>query len=493
MAIFNDPGVYVVQTMKPAPLTPVMPARPSAFIGPMYQVVDQEAESDTNTAIFLEEGGDAEAIVMPYPSLISAESEVDLSSVKVKLFRKDGRIADITALCEINVSDVTLDLTRVDVMDELHILNDDWGGKSDEGDFIGINGAKIHIEYRALRSDLVGRVLAAQGADGVLATIGKASHQNPLGLAGGIAARLTSEGMYFVPTSDDVDGDIDMALALLEPLNVYSPVALSANPLTQQAVIAHCVRMSEPEERQFRFAWTYRPFKTKEQLIEDGVIDSTASLAEVKLAQVADMVAYAQSIYERRAAVIPHDFEMEIDGETYWVPGYYLAVAYSALKSQLPPQQGLTNYPLGGIVKKLHYSNDYFKPSQLKALSQGGVFVCLQDTEGAPIRSRFQVTTNMNNNKTKQISLVYSVDDYSMGYIATLKSLIGVNNVTPEILEEVELSTIAYASAKRNAGNIISAKLLMVRQNEDDESQVDVEQEVVFPTPLDRIVLRLRY
>src|SRR5690606_32918564 len=127
MATFNDPGVYVVQTMKPAPLTPVMPARPSAFIGPMYQVVDQEAESDTNTAIFLEEGGDAEVIVMPYPSLISAESEVDLSSVKVKLFRKDGRIADITALCEISVSDVTLDLTRVDVMDELHILNDDWG------------------------------------------------------------------------------------------------------------------------------------------------------------------------------------------------------------------------------------------------------------------------------------------------------------------------------------------------------------------------------
>src|SRR5690606_5425793 len=155
--------------------------------------------------------------------------------------------------CEINVSDVTLDLTRVDVMDELHILNDDWGGKSDEGDFIGINGAKIHIEYRALRSDLVGRVLAAQGADCVLATIGKASHQNPLGLAGAIAARLTSEGMYFVPTSDDVDGDIDMALALLEPLNVYSPVVLSANPLTQQAVIAHCVRMSEPEERQYRF------------------------------------------------------------------------------------------------------------------------------------------------------------------------------------------------------------------------------------------------
>lgn len=493
MAIFNDPGVYVVQTMKPVPLTPVMPARPSAFIGPMYQVVDQEVDSDANTAIFLEEGGDAETLVMPYPSLISAESEVDLPNVKVKLFRKDGRIADITTLCEINVSDVTLDLTEADVMDELHILNDDWGGKSDEGDFIGVNGAKIHIEYRALRSDLVGRVLAAQGVDGVLATIGKASWQNPLGLAGGIAARLTSEGMYFVPTSDDVDGDIDMALALLEPLNVYSPVALSANPLTQQAVIAHCVRMSDPEERQFRFAWTYRPFKTKEQLIADGSIDSTASLAEVKSAQVADMVAYAQSIYERRAAVIPHDFEMEIDGETYWAPGYYLAVAYSALKSQLPPQQGLTNYPLGGIVKKLHNSNDYFKPSQLKALSQGGVFVCLQDTEGAPIRSRFQVTTNMNNNKTKQISLIYAVDAYSMGYIATLKSLIGVNNVTPEILEEVELSTIAYASANRNAGLIISAKLLTVRQNEDDESQVDVEQDVVFPTPLDRIVLRLRY
>lgn len=493
MAIFNDPGVYVVQTMKPVALTPVMPARPSAFIGPMYQVVDQEVDSNTGTAILMEEGTEAEVIVMPYPSLISSDSEVDLESVKVSLLRKDGRIADITPLCEISTSDATLDFSKEGVLEELHVLNDDWGGKSDDEDFVGINGAKIHIEYRALRVDLVGRVLAAQGVSGILATIGKASGQNPLGLAGGIAGRLTSEGIYFVPTSDDVDGDIDMALGLLEPLNVYSPVALSANPLTHQAVIAHCVRMSDPEERQFRFAWTYRPFMTKEQLISEGILDSTASLAEVKMAQVAEMTVYAQSIYERRAAVIPHDFDMEIDGETYRVPGYYLAVAYSALKSQLPPQQGLTNYPLGGIVKRLHNSNDYFRPSQLKALSQGGVFVCLQDTVGAPVRSRFQVTTNMNNNKTKQISLVYAVDAYSMGYIATLKSLIGINNVTPEIMEEVEMSTIAYASANRNAGLILSAKLLAVRQNEDDESQVDVEQDVTFPTPLDRIVLRLEY
>ncbi len=493
MATFNDPGVYVVQDMRPVSLTPVMPARPCAFIGPMYQVVDEDIQSDTGAVISIKESGPQETFTLPYPSLVSSESEVDTDSVRVHLIRRDGRVADVTALCTANVTDVTLDLDDIDVMNEIRAINDDWGGNSENNDYVGIAGAAIHVEYRALRSDLVGRVLAAQGTDGILATVGKPSAKNPLGLAGNIAARLTSAGVYFVPTSDDVDGDIDLALSLIEPLNVYTPVALSANPLTQQAVIAHCVRMSDPVERKYRFAWTYRAFMTKEQLITEGYLDETASLAEVKIAQAAEMIQYAQSIFERRAAVIPHDFDMEIGGVTYKVPGYYLAAAYAALKSQLAPQQGLTNYPLGGVVKRLHNSNDYFKPSQLKALSQGGVFVCLQDAEGAPIRSRFQVTTNMNNNKTKQISLIYVVDDYSLGYIATLQSLIGVNNVTPEMLEEVELSTMAYASAKRNAGNILSAKILSLRQNEDDESQVDVEQEVVFPTPLDRIVLRLIY
>ena len=200
-------------------------------------------------------------------------------------------------------------------MDELHILNDDWGGKSDEGDFVGINGAKIHIEYRALRSDLVGRVLAAQGADGVLATIGKASHQNPLGLAGGIAARLTSEGMYFVPTSDNVDGDIDMALALLEPLNVYSPVVLSADPLTQQAVIAHCVRIRNPKSVNTSSHGHTGPLRPKQH--RRWFINSTASLAEVSWHKW-PIWSLCTIHLQRRAAVIT-TLKWK-STETYWVP-----------------------------------------------------------------------------------------------------------------------------------------------------------------------------
>ncbi len=489
MTVFNDPGVYVVQSPTPAPLTPVLAERAVAIIGPMYQIVEQNSDSDTGSIISLEEPS---VLSIPYPSLISLESKIDLDSVKVKVVRRDGRVAEITEVCDISLDEIVLDLSDAAVLEELHDLNDSWGGNSEENNFLGVEGAPVHVEYRALREDLVGRVLSAHGAD-ITTVIGKMSVHNPLGLAGGIAGRLTANGIYFVPTGEDVDEDVDMALDLIEPLNVYTPVVLSANPLTQQAVIAHCVRMSEPDERSFRFAWTYRPFASKEDLLDQGLIDETTTLAEIKNIQAADMVDYAQSLFEKRATVIPHDFDIELEGVDYTVPGYYLAVAYAALKNSLPPQQGLTNYPLGGIVKRLHMSNNYFRPSQLKALSQGGVFVCLQSVEGGAIRNRFQVTTNMNNNKTKQISLIYAVDAYSMGYIRTLQSLIGVNNVTPQILEGVEMSTSAYATANRESGTIISAKLISVRQNADDKSRVDVEQEVEFPTPLDKIVLRLRY
>lgn len=491
--IFNDPGVYVVKAMKPTATIPVMPALPAAFIGPMYQIVDQDVDSLTDAVLSSEHLSGTSSVNIAYPSLISADSEVDLESVVVKAIRPDGREADITEICTVGEDSVTINYSAPATKSFLEELNDLWGGDSAKNIYKGIEGVPIHIEYRALRTDLVGKVLQAQGADGVLSVIGKGVLQNPLGLAGAIATRFTSGGIYFVPTTEDIAADIGTALALLEPLDVFAPVVLSDDPLVQQQVIEHVDRMSSEEEQKERFAWTAVTVPTKEDLINDKVIDENATLSEVKAAQKNYIKNYAKSIFNKNAAVLFQSFTTNIDGVDVELPAYYLAVAYAALKSQISPQQGLTNYPVGGLVKKLHYANNYFKPSDLKELSQAGVFVCVQDAEAAPIRCRFQVTTNMTNNKTKQVSLQYSVAFFSKSFRKTLDPLLGVNNVTASVLEQVEMTVSVFLGQMKAAGIIVRGAIETLRQNPDDPSQADVVVEVEFATPLDKIVMLLKY
>lgn len=504
MAIINDIGVYVVQSLKPAPVQVVMPARPMAVIAPMYQIVDQDVDSKTDSVFAsdaLTHGTDTlawftstlEATTVLYPSLASIDAVVDIDSVSVLLKRTDGRWADITDAVTPGAESVSFDPALKELDVTLGEINDDWGGDSASDNWSGLAGAAIHIEYRARRADLEGTVLSAQGA-GIAAVIGKAHPDNPLGLAGGVIANLSAQGAYFVPVENaDVEADVTAALGLLEPLGVYAPVVISGNELRHQQITNFVNQMSTPEERSFSVAWTHRRFRTKEELVTATTITESATLQEVKAAQVADIISYANSVFDRRTIVIPHDFVMEVDGEDFTVCGSYLAVAYAALKTELPPQQGLTNYPLGGIVKKLNMGNDYFKPSQLKEMSQNGVFVCLQDTESAPIRSRFQVTTNMTTNNTKQISIVYAADAFSLGFIRTMTPLLGVNNITPEIMETIQLSLSAYIISTRNAGIVLDASITSLNVNPDDPSQVDVEVDATFPSPLDRIIMLLKF
>lgn len=498
--IFSDPGVYVIQEMKTVPRQPKMPKQSAAIIGPAYQIVDTDYYTASG-AIFT--GNDptnmfalkdveswvtaGTQISIPFPHLIAGTTIVP-ESVVVTLIKRDGRKA------RLNRSEYTytngdphiiINTANSAFTVAMGRINDRWGGNTATNSFTGLSDAEIHIEYRALRSDLVGQVLAIQGADDIQAIIGKPHPDNPLGLAGAIAATQTRQGIYFVPTPAKADGDADgvtAALSLLESKKVYSVVLLSKNTADQMQVVSHVTNMSEPEEKSFRFAWVYRPFSNP----------VAAHLSLVKSEQVREMVGFANTVYNRRVAVIPHDVYVDVDGQEALLPGYYLCAAYAALKSQIAPQQGLTRYPLGGVFKRLTHSDDYFRPTQMKDLSRGGVFMCTQEAEGV-IASRFQVTTNMNNNKTKQISIVYAADAYSLGFIATMEKFIGINNITRAILDEIYNTISAFNFQAFSTGLILNANVVSININPHDESQVDIVIDATFPTPLDKIVLRLKF
>lgn len=526
VAIFNDPGVYVVQKIIPVPATPQIPTQAAAIIGPLFQIVDQDIDSESDFTIEEETLNNFESVTVQYPNLISADNPIDLNSVKVELVKPDGRRKTIPETftnstdAEENLLEVTpagVDIsfgTETSSYEFFQGVNDEWLGKEveyeDNGDdnWGGLVGAKIHINYRSVREDLVGRVLEAQGQLGTQIQLGKFSKENPLGLAGGIVASIApNTGAYYVPTKDyltevsnegstiDQNTEVQGALERLQPIRAYGIAVLTDSETVQQLVTNHVNVMSDPEEKMYRFAWTYKPLPSEEEVREYLKLSEEDELTSVTLkdGQKDILTQYATSVSDRRTALLYNDFTLEIDGVEEELPGYYLCAAYAALKSVLVPQQGLTNYPIGGVVNKLKYGKDYFRPSQLRELSAGGVFACIQDVASAPIRSRAQWTTNTLNNKTKQTSIVYTVDFFSWSVIDTLEPLIGIRNVTEDTLNEIRETLEALINAMRTAGVIINAEIVYLEQNEDDASQVDVQIRAEFPSPLDKIVITLEY
>jgi len=522
--ILNDPGVYIIEDPQPRANELQLPDMPAGFIGPLFQIADQD--SVTKTSVTLDEAmmndiSNQSSVMMSYPSLADSENSVDVESVQVELVKRDGRREEVPEIVEeseelvtISPTEVTLNLgdeTTGDAYQYFKDLNDAWLGKKvdytePDPDWSGLANAAVHINFRSLREDLIGRVLEVQGAADAQILLGKGTLDNPLGLAGMIATNLVgNQAHYFVPTEDyltdvgdnnDEAAAISQALGLLESKRVHGITALSPNSQTHQTVLNHCNNMSTVEEKMYRLTWTYKSIPTEEEVMEDQGLDplnDEISTIELKSGQVDMLHQYGKSISNELCRVLYQDFIMEIDGEDVEVPGYYLSAMYNAFRVGIPSQQGLTNYPVGGIVKELKYQKGYFKPSQLRRLSEGGIFVVLQDVADAPVKARAQWTTNMLNNTTKQDSLIYSRHDYYYGLIDALNPLIGVNNVSDSIMETIIETIDAYNNARREERLINNAEVADISVNPDDESRVDVIEDVEFSTPLDKIVNRIRY
>jgi len=520
--IFNDPGVYVVEEREAQVLEPVAPEMPACIIGPLFQIADQDNVTATGTILDNDtlDVTTNDSVALSYPSLTDVDNPVDTNSVVVELVKTDGRRevlpetdSDTNTILTITESDVTVhfgDSGVGDLFTAFQDINDKWLAKSVDytaasPDLSGLIGAEIHINYRAARHDLVGRVLLAEGKGDTQIVLGKADEDNPLGLAGGLATTVApSTPHYYVPTKDyltQVGGTVDeateigAALERIEPKQVHGVALLTSNELSHQAVINHCAAMSVPEEKMYRFAWTSKPIPTREEVMEYQSLDpatDTISEIELKNGQSDILHQYGVSISNERATVLFNEFSMTIDGEEKRLPAYYLAAAYCAFKASLPPQQGLTNYPVSGIANEVFYQKGYFKPSHLRKISNGGIFVVLQDVKDGPVNCRAQWTTNMFDNETKQVSVQYSKDAYSYGFIKTLDPLIGVNNITDSVMETIEETAIGYIDTK--TGTLInSGELIAINRNESNAARVDVEQRVEFQSPLDLIVAKMVY
>ena len=141
------------------------------------------------------------------------------------------------------------------------------------------------------------------------------------------------------------------------------------------------------------------------------------------------MVDIAKSFKNKRLRIVmPDVVMMNINSVDYILPGYYLCVAYGAMRAGFPPHQGFTTLGVGGI-KRIFRSNKYFTDAHLDEMAGGGVFWVVQDEVDALPYCIYQTTTDTTQLETIEDSVVATIDFASKFYKDNLKSVLGRFNV----------------------------------------------------------------
>ena len=158
-----------------------------------------------------------------------------------------------------------------------------------------------------------------------------------------------------------------------------------------------------------------------------------------------EMVAIARSFSNKRLRIVmPDEVIIAIDNVDYVLPGYYLAVAYGAMRAGLPPHQGFTTLGVSGISRILH-SNKKFKDTELDEMAGGGIFWVVQDEPEALPYCIYQTTTDTTQLETIEDSVVATIDYASKYFKDNLKAVLGKFNVN-------EISTKFVATVIKDVG-----------------------------------------
>lgn len=215
-----------------------------------------------------------------------------------------------------------------------------------------------------------------------------------------------------------------------------------------------------------------------------------------KTEQAEYLAAYASSFAEKRIRVTwPDQVEVDVSGVPTVVPGYYLSAAAAALRAGVDPQQPLTNLSVSGF-SKLYNSNKYFNESQLKTLSNGGMFIFEQTVDSASPHVRQQRTTDTTELKKNEDSIVAIADHVSKFIRQELQPYIGRYNITPEYIEMLKVVMNGLTERLKQSTSagpeILDGQLLSIEQDPVDLDHIIIEYRIEAPVPANFIKVTLR-
>lgn len=229
-----------------------------------------------------------------------------------------------------------------------------------------------------------------------------------------------------------------------------------------------------------------------------------------KTEQVNYMLAVAHSMDSKRALLCyPNSVDVTdlVDGSKTRTgtapeladpqPGYYLACMVAGQTASQPSQQGFTNMGGNGIAR-VYNSSDYFSEEQLTNLSNGGVYVFVQDAPAALPYTIHEVTTDVLSLETGEYMHVKNLDYLSMSFLDTLRPFNGKWNITPDAITFITQALYAVINTHKTAykarigAPLLNATVRTVYQNTDvAEDRIEAYVDASTPTVLNTIGLHL--
>jgi hypothetical protein len=257
------------------------------------------------------------------------------------------------------------------------------------------------------------------------------------------------------------------------------------------------------------------PHLTKRTVHTDRTVTAGSVYMKVvrnmtKSEQVTNLLSVAQG-YASKRILLTYPSSVDVDGLTDGSltrttstvpatadhqPGYYLSCCVGGQTAGQPSQQGFTNFPINGI-SRVYGSSDYFTEEQLTDLSNGGVYVFVQDTASGLPYTIHEVTTDVVSLETGEYMAVKNLDFISMTYLDTLRPFIGTWNINDHTIRTIKSSCESVGSTLRSryvpkiGAPLISSTVDSVEQSDISDDRIEAYISVVQPMTLNVIGLHL--
>lgn len=210
-----------------------------------------------------------------------------------------------------------------------------------------------------------------------------------------------------------------------------------------------------------------------------------------KLGMAETYQALAQTYASRRLiSLVADGCSATVGGLEQALEGFYLCAAKAGMIGGQAPQQSFTNFPMVGFTR-VTGTNDFFSEKQLGIIAAGGNDIIVQDTEGAPLISRFALTTDMSSIETRTDS-INRVVDFSAKFIRrALKNYIGRFNITQGFIDSLSNVIQGLIGFLVDTGVLLGGSLNNIVQDENapDTILADITIDVPYPCNFIRITL----
>lgn len=191
--------------------------------------------------------------------------------------------------------------------------------------------------------------------------------------------------------------------------------------------------------------------------------------------------------------LVPDQARATINGLDTLIDGFYMAAAIVGMIAQQPPQQSFTNFPMTGFTEVVGTSQatNRFTERQKNIMAAGGAYIVVQDTLGAPLISRFALTTDLTSIETRTDSITKVVDFTAKFLRRGIRNFIGRFNITQGFLDTLGNVLQGLGGFLVEQGVLIGFNLNNIIQDEDapDTVLVDITLDVPYPANFIRLTL----